>query len=174
MDTERLVHEHKDLVYHVLWRMVRDREAHRDLFQEIFLNILRGLPDFRGEAKLSTWIYGVAVRTCLLHLRRIKNEPLTSLDERQERGTPEPSDAAALASSADPLSEVDRERALERALGGLPMKYKLPLTLFYLEGRSYREIAEILSVPLGTVKTHIYRGLREMRRKLGGELHDHL
>jgi RNA polymerase sigma-70 factor (ECF subfamily) len=59
-------------------------------------------------------------------------------------------------------------RRLERHLGTLPPKFALPVTLFYLEGMSYQEIAEILGVPLGTVKSHLFRGLRELRKRIEG------
>ncbi|MCP4548966.1 MAG: RNA polymerase sigma factor [bacterium] len=169
MKSNRIVDEHKDLIYHVLHRTISDRALHPDLFQEIFLNVLRGMPRFRGDAHLSTWIYSVAYRTCLAHLKRSKSHMEESLEERREREAWEP-----VSSGEDEIAARLKRGRLESALGALALKHRLPLTLFYLEQRSYREIATILALPMGTVKTNLFRGLQELRKQLGGDLDDHL
>lgn len=170
MNSRMIVSEHKDLVFHVIHRMLTDTTQHEEMFQEIFLNVLQGLPGFRGESKLSTWIYTVAVRTCLDCLKKQGRCREDSLDaKRDDRGW-EPEDGQQRESAERGL----RRRDLDAVLNELPLKYRLPVTLFYLEGRSYREIQQILDLPEGTVKTNLYRGLRAMRTILGGDLHDHL
>jgi RNA polymerase sigma-70 factor (ECF subfamily) len=165
VDADRLVEDHKDLVYHLIHRTVRDRAAHEEVFQEVFLNVLESLPRFEGRAKLSTWIASIALHTCYKFIHKAgKQERVASFGEWLERG-PEPGVPSDL--QAD-LERSDVSRRLERHLAELAPKYALPVTLFYLEGMSYQEIAGILEVPLGTVKSHLFRGLRELRKRIEG------
>jgi len=167
VDTDRLVEDYKNLVYHVIYRTVRDRTAHEEIFQEVFLNVLESLPRFEGRSKLSTWIASIAVNTCYKFIQRDgKRKRIESFGDWLEGG-PEPRVPSDLQEN---LERNDVRRRLERHLGELAPKYALPVTLFYLEGMSYQEIAEILEVPLGTVKSQLFRGLRELRKRIeGGE-----
>jgi RNA polymerase sigma factor (sigma-70 family) len=167
VDTDRLVEDHKNLVYHLIHRTVRDRTAHEEIFQEVFLNVLESLPRFEGRSKLSTWIASIAVHTCYKFIRKAgKRERFESFGTWLERN-PEPGVPSDLQES---LERNEHRRRLERHLGELAPKYSLPISLFYLEGMSYKEIAEVLGVPLGTVKSHMFRGLGELRKKIeGGE-----
>jgi RNA polymerase sigma-70 factor (ECF subfamily) len=165
VDTDRLVEDHKKLVYHVIHRTVRDRAAHEEIFQEVFLNVLQSLPRFEGRAKLSTWIASIAVHTCFKFVQKARErERVGSFGDWLE-GPPE------LGVPADVQESLERDnirQRLEWHLAKLPRKHALPVTLFYLEGMSYREIAEILEIPLGTVKSHLFRGLKELRNRIEG------
>jgi RNA polymerase sigma-70 factor (ECF subfamily) len=168
---EEILRDHGDLVYRLIRRTVFDREAHADLFQEVFARVLASLPRFKGRSKLSTWIYSVTVRTCYDHIRRARRDRHQSLEEVLETAEQDLPDAespfaASLASS--------RARALERALDQLPDRYRLPIHLFYIEELSYKEIARVLDAPIGTVKTNLYRGLRQLRGIMGGEINEFL
>lgn len=162
MDTDRIVEDHKDLVWHLIHRTVPDRETHEDLFQEVFLNVLEGLPRFRGRSRLSTWIWSVALHTCLRHVNRGRRRPFRSLDEWMEDAGGEPAGGEA----TDPAAGEARAH-LEAALARLPLKQRLPILLCHVEGLSQREVAAALALPLGTVKTNVYRGLRRLRAELG-------
>lgn len=165
MDTDRLVEDHKKLVYHVIHRTVRDRAAHEEIFQEVFLNVLESLPRFEGRSKLSTWIAAIAVHTCYKFVQKARErERLGSFGDWLE-GRPEPGVPPDVQES---LEKDGIKRRLEWHLAKLPRKHALPVTLFYLEGMSYREIAEILEIPLGTVKSHLFRGLKELRKSIEG------
>jgi RNA polymerase sigma-70 factor (ECF subfamily) len=167
VDTDRLVEDHKDLVYHLIHRTVRDRAAHEEVFQEVFLNVLESLPRFEGRSKLSTWIASITVHTCYKFVRKARDRERVGSFGDWLGGRPEPGTPSGL---QEDLERSGVRRRLERHLAELAPRYALPVTLFYLEGMSYREIAEILEVPLGTVKSHLYRGLRELRRRIeGGE-----
>ena len=165
MDTDRLVEDHKNLVYHLIHRIVRDRASHEEIFQEVFLNVLEGLPRFEGRSKFSTWIASIAVHTSYKFLRKASERGHVGSFGDWLEGGPEPGVPSDLQEN---LERSDVRRRLERHLGELPPKYALPVTLFYLEGMSYREIAEILEVPLGTVKSHLFRGLKELRKSIEG------
>ncbi len=165
MDTDRLVEDHKKLVYHVIHRTVRDCAAHEEIFQEVFLNVLESLPRFEGRAKLSTWIASIAVHTCFKFVQKARErERVGSFGDWLE-GPPE---LGVPADVQESLERDDIRQRLEWHLAKLPRKHALPVTLFYLEGMSYREIAEILEIPLGTVKSHLFRGLKELRNRIEG------
>jgi RNA polymerase sigma factor (sigma-70 family) len=165
VDTDRLVEDHKNLVYHVIHRTVRDRAAHEEIFQEVFLNVLESLPRFEGRSKLSTWIASIAVHTCYKFVQKARErERVGSFGDWLE-GRPEPGVPPDVQES---LEKDGIKRRLEWHLAKLPRKHALPVTLFYLEGMSYREIAEILGIPLGTVKSHLFRGLKELRKSIEG------
>ncbi|MBM3312287.1 MAG: RNA polymerase sigma factor [Candidatus Aminicenantes bacterium] len=165
VDWDRLVEDHQGLVYHLIHRTVRDREAHEEIFQEVFLNVLESLPRFEGRSKLSTWIASVAVHTCYKFIRKAGHRKRAESFGDWLEGEPEPAVPSDLEEN---LERSDARRRLERHLGDLAPKHALPVALFYLEGLSYREIAEVLEVPLGTVKSHLFRGLKELRKRVGG------
>jgi RNA polymerase sigma factor (sigma-70 family) len=171
VDTNRLIEDHKNLVYHLIHRTVWDRESHEEIFQEVFLNVLESLPRFEGRSKISTWIASIAVHTCYKFIQNAgKREQIVSFGDWLE-GAPElgiPSDLQ------ENLERNEVRRRLERHLGKLAPKYALPVSLFYMERMKYQEIAEILELPMGTVKSHLFRGLRELRNRIEGGEDEHL
>jgi len=170
-DADRLVEGHKNLVYHLIHRTVRDPAAHEEIFQEVFLNVFESLPRFEGRSKLSTWIASIAVHTCYKFIRKTgERERFESFGDWLE-GRPDPGVPSDLQEN---LERSDVRRRLERHLGELAPKYALPVILFYLEGMSYKEIAEVLGVPLGTVKSCLFRGLKELRKRIEGGEDGHL
>jgi RNA polymerase sigma-70 factor (ECF subfamily) len=156
-----LVDRYKDLVYGVVHRMVFDRTQVDDLAQEVFLKVHRGLPYFRGEARLSTWIYRVVQNVC--SQARARRRPEVSLDSGSEdRPSREPGavDGA--------FADVEVRDRLEKAMAKLPDNYRLLIAAHYLRGVQYEALAESLNLPLGTVKTHLYRAKRQLRELLDG------
>ena len=130
-----------------------DRSAAEDAVQDVMIRIWRALPQFRGDASISTWIYSITRNRCLTVLKQRRGEPV-SLDD------PESREAAANVAAVQP-----RGSDVWSLLHALPVQYRQALTLFYAEERSYEEIARTLDLPLGTVKTHIHRG-RKMLAQL--------
>ena len=123
-----------------------DRAAAEDAVQDVMIRIWRALPQFRGDASISTWIYAITRNRCLTILKQRRREPL-SLDD------PESRQAAEQVATPQPTA-TDAWSLLQ----ALPVQYRQVLTLFYAEERSYEEIARVLDMPLGTVKTNIHRG----------------
>lgn len=154
-----LVDRYKNLVYGLIFRMTGDRAGAEDLAQDVFLKVHRGIPYFRGEARLSTWIYRIVQNVCAQH--RGGRPPEVPLDaDNPERRPREPgSDDAAFAG----LETRDR---LQKALAQLPPNYRLLVAAHYLNGVQYDALAEALNIPLGTVKTHLYRAKRRLRELL--------
>ncbi len=127
--------------------VLRDRRDAEDAVQDVMVRIWRALPQFRGDAAISTWIYAVTRNRCLTILKQRQGEAPLSLDDPASR-------EAAQQMSASRHETSDVWALLET----LPLPYRQVLTLFYAEEKSYDEIALALDMPMGTVKTHIHRG----------------
>ena len=157
---QELVDRHKDLVFALIARTVQDRSLAEDLAQDVFLRVHRGLPYFRGEARLSTWIYRIVANVCLQdHGRAPKTAPL---DEER--------DARSLSAADRQFTDLEVRDRLEKAIARLPANYRLLIAAHYLRGVQYEELAEALQLPLGTVKTQLYRAKQQLRRLLETDL----
>ncbi len=158
-----LVRRYEGPVYSLILRMVRDAALAEDLAQEAFLKAFSALDRFDAKRKLSSWLFKIAHNTTLDHLRRRRPStvPIGGNDEG-EAGL----EAVLVDSSVEsPLAAAERGdlgRDLDLALARIRVDYRELLVLRYQEGLSYNEIAEITRLPLGTVKTHLHRGRKEM------------
>jgi RNA polymerase sigma-70 factor (ECF subfamily) len=154
-----LVERYDRAVYHLCLRTVRDPEEARDCTQEAFFKAFRSLATFKPGAKFSTWIFSIAYHACCDRLSR-----------RKRYSSEEPPEYADAAPGPASLAErADEARTLRLAIDGLPEKYRTVITLYHLQGRQYEEIAQVLNVPLGTVKTHLFRAKELLRKKLVDE-----
>jgi RNA polymerase sigma-70 factor (ECF subfamily) len=155
-----LVDRYKDLVYGLVYRMASDRSQVDDLAQDVFLRVHRGLPYFRGEARLSTWIYRIVQSVCAqARLRRVPEVAVErSADDDRPPHDPGGPDAA--------FADLELRDRLEKAIAQLPENYRLLIAAHYLKGVQYEALAEALNLPLGTVKTHLYRAKRRLRELL--------
>ena len=149
-----LVDRYKNLVYGIVWRMVGDRSLTDDLAQEVFLKVYRGLPYFRGEAKLSTWIYRIVANVCT-QARSSRTTERQGLSPVREPGA---TDTA--------FADLELRDRLDKAIAQLPENYRLLIAAHYLDGVQYEALAEALDIPIGTVKTHLYRAKRRLRELL--------
>lgn len=155
---QELVDRHKDLVFALIARTVQDRTRAEDLAQDVFLRVHRGLPYFRGEARLSTWIYRIVANVCVQEHAR----PAAVAFDDASRPSPGGADR-----QFDDLELRDR---LEKAIARLPANYRLVIAAHYLQGMRYEDLAEALELPLGTVKTQLHRAKQQLRRLLETEL----
>jgi RNA polymerase sigma-70 factor (ECF subfamily) len=160
---QELIERYKDLVFALIARTVQDRSRAEDLAQDVFLRIHRGLPYFRGEARLSTWIYRIVANVCV-HEQTRPRPPALSLDDEKTSARVTP---AAADRQFDDLELRDR---LEKAIARLPPNYRLLIAAHYLDGVLYEDLAEALELPLGTVKTQLYRAKQQLRRLLETDL----
>ena len=158
---QELVDRYKGLVFALIARTVQDRSHAEDLAQDVFLRVHRGLPYFRGEARLSTWIYRIVANVCVHDSARPAAISLD--DERAGRQAP-PS------ASDRQFGDFELRDRLEKAIARLPRNYRLLIAAHYLEGVQYEDLAEALDLPLGTVKTQLYRAKQQLRRLLETEL----
>ena len=166
-----LIRRYERPVFALVFRMVRDRELAEDLAQETFVKALNAIESYRPEFKFSSWIFKIANNAAIDHLRRRELDTL-SLDGSPHAETPEAMQATALqigARQETPLDTVEAKElgsAIEAAIGSLRPEYRSCILLRHVEGRAYEEIAEILNLPLGTVKTYIHRARHELRLSL--------
>jgi RNA polymerase sigma-70 factor, ECF subfamily len=151
-----LVSRYERAVYNLAVRTLRDRTEAEDATQEAFFKAYRALNTFRPGAKFSTWIFTICYRGCCDRLAKRKRY---SGDELPDRADP----AAGPEALAERSDEATRLRA---AIDALPEKYRTVVTLFHLEGKQYEEIATVLNLPLGTVKTHLFRAKEQLRKAL--------
>jgi RNA polymerase sigma-70 factor (ECF subfamily) len=166
-----LIRRYERPIFALLFRMVRDRELAEDLSQETFIKALNAIESYRPEFKFSSWIFKIANNAAIDHLRRRELDTL-SLDGSPHAATPEAMQATALqigARQESPLDAVEAKElggAIEVAIGRLRPEYRACILLRHVEGRAYEEIAEMLDLPLGTVKTYIHRARNELRQAL--------
>jgi RNA polymerase sigma-70 factor (ECF subfamily) len=166
-----LVRRYERPLFSLLYRMVRDRELAEDLAQETFVKALNAIETYRPEFKFSSWIFKIANNAAIDHLRRRELDTL-SLEGSPHAETPEAIEATALQigdRQESPLDEVEARELggeIEAAIAKLRPEYRSCILLRHVEGRAYEEIAEILGLPLGTVKTYIHRARNELRREL--------
>ena len=146
----RLVAEHGDDVYNTALYTLNDDMLAQDATQEVFLRVYRNLKRFKGSAKLSTWLYRIVKNVCYDLLKKRKT---VRLEEGQEERLP--------ADGVDPETGTLvrwEHRRLRAAVAKLPESQRLAVNMYYFQELSYEEIAEIMEQPLGTVKSHLFRG----------------
>ena len=163
-----LVRRYERPVFSLIYRMVRNRELAEDLSQETFIKVLNALASYRPEYKFSSWVFKIANNAAIDHLRRRELDTL-SLEGSPHADTPEKLEATALQigekaeSALDAVANKELGGEIERAIAKLRPEYRTCILLRHVEGRAYEEIAEILDLPLGTVKTYIHRARNELR-----------
>lgn len=166
-----LIRRYERPVFSLVFRMVRDRELAEDLTQETFVKALNAVESYRPEFKFSSWIFKIANNAAIDHLRRRELQTL-SLEGAPNAVTPEAIEATALQLRdrlENPLEELEARELggqIEAAIARLRPEYRSCILLRHVEGRAYEEIAEILDLPLGTVKTYIHRARNELRASL--------
>lgn len=154
-----LVDTYARMVGTIIWRGTGRTEEVDDLTQETFLRVFRALPYYDSRAKLSTWIYTIAHRVTIDFLRRrsgTRKNPMLVSREEDERWVETSVPSAALDPEAL-LLQGRTEELVREALRELPPKYRLPLVYAAIAGLDYATIGEMLRLPVGTVKTHVFR-----------------
>lgn len=153
-----------DLISHI----VENPSDAADVLQDVFLKVFRKIGQFQGDSSLKTWIYRIAVHEASNHrrgwLRRFRREPV-SLDEgREEPPTPQSREDTPYQA----LEKAERQALVRRALASLAPPYRTVVVLREIEGLSYEEVAQVLGVAEGTVKSRLLRGRELLKRKLMG------
>lgn len=162
-----LVLSQQNYVYSIAMGIFRNPDEAADATQEAFLRLFQVLPSFRGETRFTTWLYRLVVNLCYDELRRRKHRPMGG-----EGGEEALEQIAEEAPWADPDLGAERADVRERvrqALGQLEEPYRTALILYYFRELKYREIADIMGLPINTVKSHIYRGKARLAELLGAD-----
>jgi RNA polymerase sigma-70 factor, ECF subfamily len=166
-----LIRRYERPVFSLVLRMVRDRQLAEDLSQETFIKALNAIASYRPEYKFSSWIFKIANNAAIDHLRKREVNTL-SIDGAPNATSADDIEATALQvgdKSETPLAELEARElgtAIERAIGQLRPEYRSCIMLRHVEGLAYEEIAQLLDLPLGTVKTYIHRARHELRDML--------
>jgi RNA polymerase sigma factor (sigma-70 family) len=164
---KKLMHKYHDAIFSFIFKMVHDRQQVEDLTQEAFIKAFSSLKNFNDEYAFSTWLYKIATNNSIDFIRKRKLQ-MYSIDKPIES-----KDSDYTFELPDDSYEADRElisnqktKVLNAAIAKLPEKYKKVIRLRHVEEKSYEEIAKILSLPIGTVKAHIFRAREVLYRSL--------
>ena len=156
-----LVDEHQRYVYNLALRVVKDENEALDLTQETFVRAWTALPNFKGQSQLRTWLYRIVTNLCYNKLPNLRRS-LNDLGDDVKEDIPESN----FNTPANEFESNETRRHLHQAIDGLDANYKLLITLRYQNELSYDEIASTLNLPLGTVKTGIFRAKAQLRNAL--------
>lgn len=156
---ELVLGQFQNKVFRLAFSMMRNEAQAQDIAQDVFVKIWKALPRYHGGAALSTWIYTITRNTCLTELKKRTTRPTVSLQEPDMEGV---SDRIPALQSAERTAGTEMD--VEAMLSELPEKYRQVITLFYLEQKSYEEVAAMLGIPLGTVKTLLFRAKQKLLR----------
>lgn len=155
---DQIMRIHEDRIFSVCLRIMGDRERALDASQETFLTVFRKAGQFEGKSQVGTWIYRIAVNTCYDQLRKAKRRPSVSLPDYVDPADP---------SAESEIHSAGLRPEIETALATLPQEFRSAIVLSDIEGLSMPEAAEALGVPVGTVKSRVFRGRRLLAKELG-------
>jgi RNA polymerase sigma-70 factor (ECF subfamily) len=162
-----LTEKHQEAVYHIVFKIVRDSEAASDLVQETFMKAFASLSSYRSEFRFSTWLYNIAANSSIDYLRK-RRINLLSLDKELET-----KDGTIGFEVADysfhpglTLERKEQRFSIEQAIEALPEKYRQVIVYRHKDDKSYEEIADLLGIPVGTVKARIFRARELLKKKL--------
>jgi RNA polymerase sigma-70 factor (ECF subfamily) len=159
----QLVQRHQRRVFNLVFRMLQQYEEANVVTQETFLAAWQGLSSFRGDARFSTWLYRIAYNCSLKQLEQRKRDTALQVAVQAEQSLQQES----CDERAEAEMEAHERQALVREhLSMLPAKYRIVLVLRHLQELTYEEMAEILTMPIGTIKTHLFRARNLLKERL--------
>jgi len=143
--------------------MLHDYEEANEITQEAFFAVWQGLPSFRGEALFSTWLYRIAYHCCVRQLERRKRERTLQVVMQAEQIL----EGVNKEKLAEEIIELrDWQTAVREQLEKLPTRYRLVLILRHFQEMTYEEMADVLAMPVGTIKTHLFRARNLLKKRL--------
>ena len=162
-----LVTKHRTAVFHIINKIVKNDEAARDLVQETFMKAFNSLATYRSEFRFSTWLYKIAANSSIDYLRKKRIQAL-SLDQPIETrdGSVELEVADYSYNPEKDLVNKEQKFSIEAAIESLPAKYREVIVYRHKDDKSYEEIADLLDIPVGTVKARIFRARELLKKKL--------
>lgn len=164
---EALLVRHNKAIFHVVLKIVRNKEEAQDLVQETFMKAFNALASYRSEYRFSTWLYKIAANCAIDFVRKKRIEalsldkPIETKDGQVEFEVPD--------TSWDPEQDLVRKqklKSIDEAIDSLPAKYREVIIYRHRDDKPYEEIAGILRVPVGTVKARIFRARELLKKKL--------
>jgi RNA polymerase sigma-70 factor (ECF subfamily) len=154
----KLFFNYKEMVYRVIYRLMGNSDYIDDAVQQTFIEIYKSLPGFESKSKFTTWIYRIAVNVSIQFLRKRRpHEKTPSID---------PDDIEDTFSSVKEQDSRETIKIIKLALKAINLKKRTVVVLHDIEGRTMEEISEIVGIPLGTVKSRLFHGREDLKRKL--------
>jgi RNA polymerase sigma-70 factor (ECF subfamily) len=155
-----LVQRYQRRVFNLVFRMLQNYDEACEITQETFLAAWQGLPAFRGEARFTTWLYRIAYNCSLKQLEARKRDQVLQAALQSEQALEDENH------HAHRLRQLDNQELVQEQLSQLPPKYRAVLILRHLQDMTYEEMAEVLTVPIGTIKTHLFRARNLLKERL--------
>jgi RNA polymerase sigma-70 factor, ECF subfamily len=159
----QLVQRYQRCVFNLVYRMLQQYEEANEITQETFLAAWQGLPAFRGDARFPTWLYRIAYNCSLKQLEQRKRDLALQFALQAEQAL---KSANSEKRTDAELDAHDRQALIREQLSQLPAKYRIVLILRHLQDKTYEEISEILTMPIGTIKTHLFRARNLLKERL--------
>ena len=155
---------HHKAVYHLYFHMLHDLHKAEDITQEVFLKAFMRVDKFRGESKVSTWLYRIAVNLCLNHQRQKKHKNILSLDfmfERRNQQARDPGNGP-----LERLNQKEEKLIVRETIDSLPKNQRIAIIFNHYEGFSYHEISEIMNLSVSSVRSLIYRAKQRLQKRM--------
>lgn len=160
-----LVRRYQDRLFNTVYRLVDNAEDAQDVVQDAFLNAYQSLDSFKGDSRFFTWLYRIAVNTAISHRRR--QRVALSIDaDRNGAGALQPLDDSTFSRPGEALERAEEDRRVQQALRRLSPEHRTVLILKDIEGQKYEAMAEVLQVPIGTIRSRVHRARAELRELL--------
>ncbi len=154
-----LFYQYKEMVYRVVYRLLGNSEETHDAVQQTFIELFKSLPGYAGKSKFTTWLYRIAVNVSIQFFRKRRSHDKTqSLDPEFFADT-----------NSDKESSIERKelrKQIEEALASLHIRKRTVVVLHDIENRTMEEISDIIGVPVGTIKSRLFYGREELKKKL--------
>lgn len=167
---DELVQRHYRTAFNLAFRLTNSYDDAQDIVQEAFVRVHNALPSFRGDANFTTWLYRIVRNVFLDERKKQRIRAHSSLEEMVDL-----EDNAVARQIEDPrpgpqwaVERTERSQIIQQAVMGLPQNQRLMISLYHFQHRSYEEIAEIMDLPIGTVKSRLNRARLALKNKLGG------
>src|SRR5262249_20774840 len=151
-----LVRRYQDRLFNTVYRLLDNAEDAQDVVQDAFLNAYQSLENFKGDSLFFTWLYRIAVNTAI-SLKRKQRLVLSMSAGREEGGELEPPDASEFTQPGFALERAEQERRIQQALNQLSPEHRAVLVMKDMEGQKYEAMAEVLQVPIGTIRSRLHR-----------------
>jgi len=159
---------HRDAAYGIAYRLLGSREDALDVVQEAFIHVMRGIEGFRGQSSFRTWLYRIVTHAALDYRRWRAIRTAESLDA--DTAVEPAATGSARRTPLDEASDRDLGQAIEKALANISEKNRAALVLYAMEGMSYKEVAEVLGISVGTVMSRIFNARQRLRELLASEI----
>ena len=163
-----LVRRYQDRLYNTVYRLLDNADDAQDVVQDAFLNAYQSLDGFKGDSQFFTWLYRIAVNTAISHKRK-QRLTLSINAVRNGAGRVEPLDTSDASRPGHALERAEEERRVQGALNRLSPEHRAVLVMKDMEGQKYETMAEVLQVPIGTIRSRLHRARTELRELLEEE-----